>query len=324
MQACKPHTGSDGEPVKTLLALFTDPRKQQDAGEFIDVTIQVLHSAGAVPAEAKAAVRERAWQPAASVKCTDAERLREFEAWDAREPASCVSEGCYATLCKEIKCHVCTLESRVFEQHVVFRLPLPEVPVGGGAAAKDDGFVSVGKRGKARGGQQPRAAALPQLQPVGIKESLASLLFRMEEDTEIARCECCGERRGGSLRTFVRCPESLVFSVNRSHHEWQKDEYGNVVYSVRKIQTPLRIQDVLDLSDFADLRALEMTRSGGAKYRLSGVIYHRGDAVSGHYWAVTRGLTDNQWRCFSDEQVSDVEPPFGVSTTAKVLFYTRM
>ncbi|RHY25319.1 hypothetical protein DYB32_008389 [Aphanomyces invadans] len=92
----------------------------------------------------------------------------------------------------------------------------------------------------------------------------------------------------------------------------------------KKVQDAIEIPLELCMSDLTS--AIPPTSSSQGRYRLVGVLNHRGTTASaGHYTANLFHPTSGNWFSFDDTQVSPIEPAsFLASKEAYMLIYTRV
>lgn len=53
-------------------------------------------------------------------------------------------------------------------------------------------------------------------------------------------------------------------------------------------------------------KALEYLKEGHLVYELYAVLVHSGSAGHGHYYSYIKSFEDQNWYCFNDERVSEV------------------
>lgn len=270
-----------------LLAPFAQPKKQQCTYEFFNALMRVMHEAAAVFGDCKAVVRERQWTLPPPLDAAGAPRsvLPQLAERDLCQEASWVSEAGFLTQCTSTTCSRCGHTTHLFETETALRL-----------------------------GVHPEA--------LSFEETLARHFAPAQAMRTCDAC-CKDEQVPVTIESkLVRVGPCLVAFTNRIGDITYEEQGGVIVENQPKIMSEVDIPEDLDISPVCDAEALAMTGSQ-AKYRLTGVVHHRGPAQYGHYWAVTRGVSDNVWRCFNDHRVAEVDSPAGPSDTAIMLFYSR-
>ncbi len=93
---------------------------------------------------------------------------------------------------------------------------------------------------------------------------------------------------------FSSLPEVLLVCLNRFSTE-------------RKLDTAVGFEEKLDLRPFCrTTRSSIQLASTRCEYTLIGVVMHRGDKNSGHYWAFVRTEADKWFEC-NDTRVEEAE-----------------
>lgn len=146
---------------------------------------------------------------------------------------------------------------------------------------------------------------------VTIAQCLASFVEeeRLDGD-EKPTCSKCKERRVCTKSFSIhKLPEILVLHLKRfSPGERYRTKLSNLV------DFPV---DALDVSRFVS------EDCHPSKYRLYAVSNHRGTPLSGHYTAVCRRPSDEQWHLYDDTRVSNASEHDIVKEEAYILFYEQ-
>jgi ubiquitin C-terminal hydrolase len=88
--------------------------------------------------------------------------------------------------------------------------------------------------------------------------------------------------------------------------------YGTSV----KVDTPVQYPDVLDTSSFS-------SDGKGEKYRLLGVVLHRGSLDAGHYTAMAFDEPSGKWYHFNDSICVTIPASKVHNAFAYIVFYIR-
>ena len=142
-------------------------------------------------------------------------------------------------------------------------------------------------------------------------------LFVSEEKIEdnIYYCSKCKKRNKFSKKMdLYKEPYYLIIHFNR--YKINQDSYLNKYNNIKNetfIDFPIQN---LDLSEYF------IGNDQKEKYNLIGVINHYGESFNGHYTSYC--LNRNNWYCFDDETISEINKNSIVSDSAFILFYQKV
>ncbi|KIW10352.1 hypothetical protein PV08_11314 [Exophiala spinifera] len=109
------------------------------------------------------------------------------------------------------------------------------------------------------------------------------------------------ERKTTQWKRLRILPEVLIVQLKRFKVEQRVTRKG-IEVSTLKDNTPVRINEYLDLGPWVEYRGKEeVAAAGSTRYRLTGIINHFGDLVGGHYVAEVR--IDDTWYEANDMNV---------------------
>ena len=109
-------------------------------------------------------------------------------------------------------------------------------------------------------------------------------------------------------------PYYLIIHFNR--YKINQDSYLNKYNNIKNetfIDFPIQN---LDLSEYF------IGNDQKEKYNLIGVINHYGESFNGHYTSYC--LNRNNWYCFDDETITEINKNSIVSDSAFILFYQKV
>lgn len=124
-------------------------------------------------------------------------------------------------------------------------------------------------------------------------------------------CSKCDKKT--NARKFYRLKEAppvLFFHLNRFQFDF--NSYCRVkLYDRFSFPQTLNIQNFMN-KDFDDICKIYEEKDsakpdGSRLYELYGVVIHKGNALSGHYYSYIKSFEDSQWYCFCDTAVSQIE-----------------
>ncbi|ETW00287.1 hypothetical protein H310_07666 [Aphanomyces invadans] len=133
-------------------------------------------------------------------------------------------------------------------------------------------------------------------------------------------CDTCHGKQDASRHIEIEpatLPPTLMLHLMRFVYDVKSN-------TKKKVQDAIEIPLELCMSDLTS--AIPPTSSSQGRYRLVGVLNHRGTTASaGHYTANLFHPTSGNWFSFDDTQVSPIEPAsFLASKEAYMLIYTRV
>ena len=104
-----------------------------------------------------------------------------------------------------------------------------------------------------------------------------------------------GKETATKSMTFKKLPNVLILQLKRFEYKTQFD-------MAEKINDHYKYYESIDLSTYiSDINEPH-------KYQLLSVLVHRGNVYGGHYYAYIRfDITTNEWYCFNDELVYEVD-----------------
>ncbi|EAY14442.1 Clan CA, family C19, ubiquitin hydrolase-like cysteine peptidase [Trichomonas vaginalis G3] len=121
-------------------------------------------------------------------------------------------------------------------------------------------------------------------------------------------CENCKQKvRATKTMGIERCSKFLIIHFKRF-------EYDGV--EPRKIVTNVQYPDELDLSDFC--------KNDRGKLKLISVIFHLGNASSGHYTCASREEGTDKWFYYNDSLVNPIDQAKAHSEDAYILIYQKI
>ncbi|OHT10548.1 Clan CA, family C19, ubiquitin hydrolase-like cysteine peptidase [Tritrichomonas foetus] len=122
------------------------------------------------------------------------------------------------------------------------------------------------------------------------------------------KCDKC--RREVPARNklgICKTPDILIIHLKR---------FNGQSYFMKKTDTPVDYPDILDASTFS--------KDGhNKKYALTGVVFHHGSLVGGHYTAAAMDPQSGRWYEFNDSLVSPIRRQDAHSSQAYILFYQK-
>ncbi|CCF60039.1 hypothetical protein KAFR_0I02600 [Kazachstania africana CBS 2517] len=95
---------------------------------------------------------------------------------------------------------------------------------------------------------------------------------------------------------FESFPPVLHLQLKRFEYDFNYDQ-------LIKVNDRYEFPDSIDVSSYIDKMGTEDTEMPPCIYKLHGVLVHAGDISTGHYYAMIKPSTEDQWYRFDDEKV---------------------
>jgi len=166
----------------------------------------------------------------------------------------------------------------------------------------------------------------PATAAVTLTECLGRVLFNTETLDENNRweCSCCGAKVCAKKQLRLsKLPTVLIVHLKR--FEWDGSALTNTVKKKDRVVFPCGPLEQLDMEPFL----VEDSNVDSSTYRLAAVVQHHGACMhGGHYTAVARHQSTDQWYLFDDAatpvRLNAAELHANVvNSTAYMLLYQR-
>eukprot|EP00904_Undaria_pinnatifida_P005639 jgi/Undpi1/2204/HiC_scaffold_12.g05590.m1 len=291
------------EQIGEAMPLF-EGYEQQDVQEYLAFLLDAIHEdLNRVPNAA------RKYVEAKEAKEGEAEEFVAMQAWKGylERNRSIIVDLFQGQLRSALQCNVCGRRSVTFDPFMYLSVPLPPDAVedrgrqddcGGGGPAG----AGVGGAGRRRGRPE---------KPEGV--SLESCIERFCEEETLEGdnawyCSTCKKHQPATKKLELwKVPPVLIVHLKR---------FGGGA----KISLPVLFPLVgLDLS-----HVVKSPQREPPDYDLYATANHHGSVQFGHYTAAAKNRMSGKWNLFNDDRVEELEPEEVQTSSAYVLFFTKM
>ena len=132
----------------------------------------------------------------------------------------------------------------------------------------------------------------------------ALLNYCKQETIDDWKCDKCNQKtKCINTYKFTRLSDFLIIQLKRYNIKHKNNKF---------IDYP----DYLNLENFINKE--------GYVYKLISIIIHNGGMNFGHYYSICYNQLDNKWRCYNDDQVSEIDDNHHLKQNAYCLFYKKI
>ena len=155
---------------------------------------------------------------------------------------------------------------------------------------------------------------------ISLYDCLDSFISEEKIDEDVYYCSKCKKRREFTKKMdLFKEPYYLIIQFNRFKINPDSNDNGFFDNKFNNIKNEMFIDFPVQNLDLTDYFVGNEQKN---KYNLIGVINHYGDCFNGHYTA--NCLNRNNWYCFDDETITEINKDKIVSDSAYILFYQKV